>query len=225
MNSFARTSNRSLGAPSLRTSACFLLADRHSSSMHSRRSIYDDCCLIQRQNLNTTRFCALLARRLKSNSSKTSFDFKSLRPEQPSANSKVSRSLLRFYPRVPKAEDLDAQNASSASSDDEAECVHVPSSSTKLPTVAADDDDYLNALAQWQPIQSQITVESDDDEEVERLETTYTIATEPLQGTSPFRERSSVAVSTTFQFHLSLHSRHTCSGRRRDTCHSDIRSC
>jgi hypothetical protein len=121
---------------------------------------YDDCCLLSNLTLNSERVFYLLERRFKSNSTRTSFDFKSFLPEQPSNNTKVSRSLLRFHPSVNSVNDNEEQILSESSEDEIEE-----TSSPKLSP--NDDDDYLNKLAEWEPNKFQSMSESDDDGENE----------------------------------------------------------
>ena len=127
--------------------------------MSVKSSIYDDCCLLTNIDLNSHRIRQLLERRFKSNSTKTSFDFKSFPPEQPSNNAKVSRSLLRCQPRIEYTNDFDenitSDSASSEADDDE----------EVLSTNDDDDDDYLNKLAEWEPESFQPIVETDDEED------------------------------------------------------------
>ncbi len=123
--------------------------------------IYDDCCLLANIDLNSERIYHLLERRYKSNSTKTSFDFKSFLPEQPSNNAKVSRSLLRCQPKLTYINDYEDNNSSnsslSSSSEDENDDVF----STE------DDDDRLNKLAEWEPSNFQPMIETDDEDEDE----------------------------------------------------------
>ena len=74
--------------------------------MSVKSLIYNDCCLLTNIDLNSQRIFQLLEHRFKSNSSTISFDFKLFPPEQPSPNAKISRSLLRFQPKVSSTTDL-----------------------------------------------------------------------------------------------------------------------
>jgi hypothetical protein len=130
--------------------------------MNSNELTYDDCCLLSNIILNSERISYLLECRFKSNSIRTSFDFKSFLPEQPSTNAKVSRSLLKSYPiRINSNNNDDDESISSESSDEEIEEISSPKSSFNV-----NNDDYLDNLAEWEPNQQQPIVETDDEEEV-----------------------------------------------------------
>jgi hypothetical protein len=142
--------------------------------MSFKASIYDDCCLLTNINLNPERVYHLLERRFKNNSTKTSFDFKSFLPEQPSNNAKVSRSLLRCQPKtiyINHYEDNASSDAASSSSEED----HNDVFSTN-----DDDDDRLNKLAEWEPekFQSMIETDDDDDDEDENENIFQSISTE-----------------------------------------------
>ena len=125
--------------------------------MSSRSSISKECYLLTNISLNSERIGQILDRRFTSNSHRTSFDFKAFVPEQPSNNAKVSRSLLRFYPRNDGTTD-DEEHASSdgsASEDDVDEEVEAPN-----------NDNYLNELAEWEP-DTFLAIVADDDDEVD----------------------------------------------------------
>lgn len=121
--------------------------------------IYDDCCLLTNIDLNSERILYILERRFKTNSNRTSFDFKSLSPEQPSNNTKVSRSLLRFQPKL-KYNDDNEDSLSSESSSSEEDQEEVVSTNDDNDD---DDDDYLDKLAEWEPDNFQPAIETDDE--------------------------------------------------------------
>ena len=129
--------------------------------MSFKPSKYPDCCLLTDIDLNSERIYHLLERRFKSNANQTSFDFKSFRPEQPSDNAKVSRSLLRCQPKIQFLTDYD-ENFSSDSSTSEEE-------DNDDEVLSTNDDDYLNKLAEWEPENFQPTTETDDDEDEENI--------------------------------------------------------
>jgi len=124
--------------------------------------IYDDCCLLTNIDLNSQRIYHLLERRFKSNSNKTSYDFKSFPPEKPSNNTKVSRSLLRFQPKIKYTNDYDenissdSDSSSSVAEDNE-------------DILSTNNDDYLNELAEWEPLNFQPVIETDDNDEGENI--------------------------------------------------------
>ncbi|CAF1486647.1 unnamed protein product [Adineta steineri] len=128
--------------------------------MNSSCLIYNDCCLLSNICWNSQRISYLFARRFRSNSSWTSFDFKFFLPEQPSNNTKISRSLLKFYSLKMNLSINDAENMSSDDLDDNLEEV----SSPKAPC-NSNDDNHLDKLAEWEPGKFLPTIESDDDEE------------------------------------------------------------
>jgi hypothetical protein len=136
-------------------------------AMLHRSSIYDDCCLLKYLELNSERVVQLLEHRFKSNSKQTSFDFKSFRPEQPSNNAKVSRSLLRFNPII-KPTHVDDENISldSSSSDNDDDTEQHPNHENECST---NEDRYLNELAEWEPERCLPIIpqdlDDDDDEE------------------------------------------------------------
>ncbi|CAM4773068.1 unnamed protein product [Rotaria magnacalcarata] len=121
--------------------------------------INNDCCLLTNIDLNSQRVRQLFERRFKSNSSVTSFDFKSFHPEQPSNNAKVSRSLLRFQPKIQLSNDNEDNTATDSSSSEEDN--HDDDDDDELSN--NDYDDYLNKLAEWEPENFQVVTESDDD--------------------------------------------------------------
>jgi len=127
--------------------------------------IYNDCCLLNNLYLNSERIFYRLEYRFKNNSCKTSFDFKSFLPEQPSYNTKMSCSLLEFHPIIIKSIDDDDDHVSSESSEDEIEQISSSKSSINLV-----NDDYLNKLAEWEPGKSPGIIENDDDDEEEAIE-------------------------------------------------------
>jgi hypothetical protein len=129
--------------------------------MNSNELTYDDCCLLSNIILNSERISYLLECRFKSNSIRTSFDFKSFLPEQPSNNAKVSRSLLKLYPIRINSNNNDDESISSESSDEEIEEISSPKLSFNV-----NNDDYLDNLAEWEPNQQRPIVETDDEEEV-----------------------------------------------------------
>jgi len=131
--------------------------------------IYDDCCLLNNIDLNPQRIYHLLEHRFKSNSNKTSFDFKSFPPEQPSNNTKVSRSLLRFQPKIKYTNDYDDNISSDSSSEEEEDNEEISS---------ANDDDYLNKLAEWEPENFQPIIETDDDDDDEDENIIQSVSTE-----------------------------------------------
>ena len=135
----------------------FRLANRYlSSPINSQPLTYDDCCLLFNITLNSERIFNLLVRRFKSNSTRTSFDFKSFLPEQPSNNAKVSRSLLRFIPNKDFNNEIEENALSDSSSSEEEDNEEV---------VSTNDDDYLNELAEWEPENFQPVIENDDDDD------------------------------------------------------------
>lgn len=123
--------------------------------------IYSDCYLLTDIDFNSKRISHLLERRFKINSYETSFDFKSLRPEQPSNNAKVSRSLLRYQPKLQYFHGYDDNSSSNSSSDDDDD----NNSETMTSINEEDEDDYLNKLAEWEPANFQASAETDDEEE------------------------------------------------------------
>jgi hypothetical protein len=127
----------------------------------SRAFIYDDCCLLTNIELNSERVHQLLERRFKSNANKTSFDFKSFLPEQPSNNAKVSRSLLRFIPNRNFDNDIEENILSDSSSSEEDD---------NEEALSANNDDYLNELADWVPENFQPMIENDDDDDDDKDE-------------------------------------------------------
>lgn len=129
--------------------------------MSCTSSIYDDCCLLTNIDLNFQRISQLLEHRFKNNSNKTSFDFKSLSPEQPSNNTKVSRSLLRFQPKLKYIHDYEDNISSDSSSSEEKD----QEEEEVVSTNDDDDNDYLNKLAEWDPAKFQSMIETDDDDE------------------------------------------------------------
>jgi hypothetical protein len=71
-------------------------ATTDGSSLLFRSLTYDDCYLLGTVRLCSERARQLLEHRFTSNLTKISFDFKSLLPEQPSTNAKVSRKFDRL---------------------------------------------------------------------------------------------------------------------------------
>ena len=130
--------------------------------MNLRLLTYDDCYLLSNICLNSERISYRLVKRFKSNSNRTSFDFKSFLPEQPSNNTKVSRSLSKIYPINESAIDNNDENLSSESSESETE--EIPSPKLLLDTT---NDDLLNVLFEWDPNKAQPVNESDTEEEEE----------------------------------------------------------
>ncbi|CAF0990298.1 unnamed protein product [Rotaria sp. Silwood1] len=129
--------------------------------MASQPLTYDDCFLLSNICLNSERISSLLEYRFKSNSIRTSFDFKSILPEKPSDNAKISRSFLKVRPKnVNSVNNNDDKNILSESSEDEIDEI----SSPKTPINVADDD-YLNSLAEWEPNNLRPIIESDEEEE------------------------------------------------------------
>lgn len=127
---------------------------------------YDDCCLLIHIDLNSQRIRQLLERRFKCNYNRTSFDFKSLSPEQPSNNIKVSRSLLRFQPKIISTDDYEEHTSSELSSlDDDVE--DDTDNDDNDEASFTNDDDYLNKLAEWEPHRFQPTVDPDEEDEDE----------------------------------------------------------
>ena len=120
----------------------------------------DDCVLLTNIHLNPARISHILERRFTSNSNRTSFDFKAFRPEQPSNNAKVSRSLLRFHPNLKIMVDGDEHSSPDSSSSDEEE------DQTPKDASSPNDDNYLNELAEWEP-NSFLPITADDDDEEE----------------------------------------------------------
>lgn len=117
-----------------------------------------DCCFLIDLVLTPERVQHLLECRFRSNSSQTSFDFKSFPPEQPTVNNKVSRSFLRCQPKLNLSNDYDENYSSYSSSSDDDEQDEVFSSNDA-------DDDRLNKLAEWEPSKFQSANETDDEEE------------------------------------------------------------
>ncbi|CAF4058749.1 unnamed protein product [Rotaria sp. Silwood2] len=132
------------------------------STMTSQKLTYDDCCLLPNICLNSERISYLLECRFKSNSIGASFDFKSILPEKPSNNAKISRSFLKVCPKKVNPINNNDECISSESSEDEIDQISLP----KTPINAANDD-YLNSLAEWEPNNFQPIIESDDEEEEE----------------------------------------------------------
>jgi hypothetical protein len=119
-------------------------------------------CLLNNISFNTERIFHLLECRFKTNSLRTSFDFKSFPPEQPANNIKLSQSSLKFHPTVIQSIENDDESVSSESSNDEDEEISSPKSANDH-----DEDDYLNRLAQWEPDKNSPIVESEEEEEEE----------------------------------------------------------
>lgn len=99
---------------------------------------------------NSARIDYLLERRFRKNSSRTSFDFKSIDPERPRTETKISRSLLRVQNNTnlspeKSLKDLHDESSSSSFSDTDEPLI------TDKDTIAArfNDDDYLERLAEW----------------------------------------------------------------------------
>ncbi|CAF1037009.1 unnamed protein product [Adineta ricciae] len=141
----------------------------------------NDFCLLLNIDLNSRRIHRLLERRFKSNSNKHSFDFKSFAPEQPSNNAKVSRSFLRFQPKLTSPNDSEEYMSSdsdcSSDNDQEDEVYETEVSSSN-------DDDHLKKLAEWEPEKFQPVIETDNDDEEDQEEndtTQQTITTEDNQ--------------------------------------------
>lgn len=132
----------------------------HSNHMSiSTRLSYHDCCFLTDIDLTSERIQHLLECRFRSNSSKTSFDFKSFSPEQPLENIKVSRSFLRCEPKLNTSNDYEENYSSySSSSSDDDEQDEVFSNNDA-------DDDRLNKLAEWDPLNFQSANETDDDDD------------------------------------------------------------
>jgi hypothetical protein len=147
--------------------------------MNPKILTYDDCVLLADICLNSERISYLLEYRFKCNSNRTSFDFKSFLPEQPSNRTKISRSLLKFYPTVKNSMTNNNENLSSESSEDEIEEISSPKSPLNIT-----DDDYLNQLAEWNPDKFQSIHESDQEEEEIRNDShqinNYNIPPEPM---------------------------------------------
>ncbi|CAF3645267.1 unnamed protein product [Adineta steineri] len=116
---------------------------------------YNDCCLLINIDLNPQRIRLLLERRFKSNSNKTSFDFKSISPEQPSNNIKVSRSFLRCQPKINYTDDSDEYVSSDSDSSEEDE--------KDTEDTSPRNDDYYKELAEWDPNSFQPSIATDDD--------------------------------------------------------------
>ncbi|CAF3222391.1 unnamed protein product [Rotaria socialis] len=133
--------------------------------MTSRQKAFDECCLLSHIRLSKERILYLLEYRFKSNSIRTSFDFKSIHPEKPSIKAKISRSLLRCNPNSIKSINNNDENNAFESSDDEMNEISSPKSLTSV-----NDDDYLNTLAQWDPNAIQTMIESDEEEEEEQVD-------------------------------------------------------
>ncbi|CAF2813041.1 unnamed protein product [Rotaria sp. Silwood2] len=122
--------------------------------MSYKSLFYNDCCLLINIDLNSQRIRQLFERRFKCNSNITSFDFKSFPPEQPSNNAKVSRSFLRYQPKIKPTNDYEenlSTDSSSSSSEDNDD------------VLSTNDDDYLNKLAEWEPENVQPLSDNDDD--------------------------------------------------------------
>jgi hypothetical protein len=130
--------------------------------MNLRLLTYDDCYLLSNICLNSERISYRIEKRFKSNSNRTSFDFKSFLPEKPSNNTKVSRSLLKIYPINESSVNTNDENLSSESSESETE--EIPSPKLPLDTT---NDDFLNVLLEWDPNKAQPVNESDIEEEEE----------------------------------------------------------
>ncbi|CAF0777980.1 unnamed protein product [Rotaria sordida] len=123
--------------------------------MSLKSFIYNDCCLLINIDLNSQRIRQLLERRFKSNSNRTSFDFKLFPPEQPSNNAKVSRSFLRYQPKIISTNDYEENLSTDSSSSEEEDNDDV---------FSTNDDDYLNKLAEWEPENFRPTIDEDDDD-------------------------------------------------------------
>ncbi|CAM4821042.1 unnamed protein product [Rotaria magnacalcarata] len=130
--------------------------------MTSRRKTFNECCLLSHIRLNKERILYLLEYRFKSNSIRTSFDFKSIHPEKPSVKAKISRSLLRCNLNSIKSINNNDENNVFESSDDEMDEISSPKS-----PISVNDDDYLKTLAEWDPNAMQTMIESDEEEEVQ----------------------------------------------------------
>lgn len=133
--------------------------------------IYNDCCLLTNIDLNSQRIHHLLERRFKSNSQRTSFDFKSYPPERPSNHAKVSRSFLRVQPKIQSTDDSEEENLpSDADSSEEPE-----KESEEVISTNDDDDYYYKKLAEWEPKDFLPIIETDDEEdEIENMTESHT---------------------------------------------------
>ena len=140
--------------------------------MSSETFMYNDCCLLTNIDLNSERIYRLLERRFESNSNSTSFDFKSLLPEQLSNNAKVSRSLLRYQPKLNSTNNNDEENLSSDSiSSTDEDDYEVTSNNDNDDDNDNDNDDYLDKLARWEPENFRPMIETDDEDENNDQET------------------------------------------------------
>ena len=131
----------------------------------------NDFCLLLNIDLNSLRIHRLLERRFRSNSNKHSFDFKSFAPEQPSNNAKVSRSFLRFQPKLTSPNDSEEYMSSDtdcSSDDDQEDEVY------ETEVSSSNDDDHLKKLADWEPEKFQPAIESDNDDEEDQEENDIT---------------------------------------------------
>ena len=141
--------------------------------------IYDDCCLLSNIRLNSERISYILECRFKKNSIRTSFDFKSIPPQVPSLNAKVTRSLLKVdQKKIQSLNNDDNESISTESSDNANE--EIPLLKTQIDTI---DDDYLNRLAQWEPNNLQPSIENDDDEQ--EIENTTEVVTNENNSSEP----------------------------------------
>ena len=129
--------------------------------MHSTQSLYDDCCLLSNSKFNIERIRYLLERRFRSNSIRTSFDFKSFYPEKPANETKMPRSFLRVDQKRNFQRNqnddflLDSSSSSSFSSTNSKNFDEQTNSQDHL-----NDDDYLKRLADWIPNEEEFSTNS-----------------------------------------------------------------
>jgi hypothetical protein len=147
----------------------------------NKKMLQNDCCLLSDKCLNSERISYIFEYRFKKNSNRTSFDFKTFLPEQPSNNIKFSHSLLKIHPKIIESIDIDDENSSSESSEDEIEQISSPKMLTNLT-----DNDYLDKLVEMEVKKSPSIVESSEDEEEEKIEDNIHI--EPIDSSIPSTE-------------------------------------
>ena len=134
-------------------------------AMSSQPLLNDDCVLLANIDLNSARISHILERRFTSNSSRTSFDFKAFRPERPSNNAKVSRSLLRFNPSFKVIDAVDEWSSSGSSSSEEEAEEEEEEDQKPEDLTSTDNDDYLKELAEWEPNSYLPIIEDEEEDE------------------------------------------------------------
>lgn len=113
------------------------------------------CGFLEEFQLDSKRIYRIIERRYKSNNNKTSFDFKSIDPEKPSNNAKVTRSFLRFNPKmnaINAYENLISSASSQMSaSDEDGDDDGDDETNNGNQAPANNEDNYLEELASWRP--------------------------------------------------------------------------